>query len=316
MSLGSHLRSEREKKGVTLEQLASATKINIRLLYALEEDRYQDLPARPFIRGFVASYCKFIGINGEELLQHYHQFLDEKSNERPNKEGGHQGYAFEKRGGDQSRTTLWMVMSGFVVVGGIVLLVLKPALKHRRGSHIDKLKQITASPSPSPTDSPGVIATPSPSPSVSALATKAIPTPKASAKPVIASTAPITTTPATTTPSLPVISDPLNKGDDLKGHAPETVALKSLVDATVRYQVDDRPVMTYHLRKGISIALRAIKNINVEVSNPKSVIMRYRAKDYRAIPSEKLGFSAGKVKESKEIFAELKPLVKTADPTP
>src|SRR5690606_26772528 len=56
------------------------------------------------------------------------------------KDSGHSGYAFEKKDAERSRAMLWTVMSGFVVVGGVLMVLLKPALKHRRVSHIEQLR--------------------------------------------------------------------------------------------------------------------------------------------------------------------------------
>ncbi|MCM0605039.1 MAG: helix-turn-helix domain-containing protein [Xanthomonadaceae bacterium] len=330
MNLGAHLRAEREKKGVTLEQLASATKINIRLLESLEGDRYNELPAKPFVRGFVTSYCKFIGINSEEILNQYNKYLNDKSTERPTNDGGHKGYAFETKAADQSRNTLWMVMAGFVVVGGIVLLVLKPALKHRRGTHLDKLKQITAT--PNPTDSLGgeivtaetttvapalavtqaVVPIVAPPPVAPVVTAKPTPTPK----PTLAAKLPKPS--ASPSPS-PLASgtpkpDPLNKGDDLKATSKEKITLKSLADFTLRYKVDEKPTMTYILKKGISIAIQAEKKIWLEVSNPKAAQIRYRTREYAPIVSEKMSFEKAKGLENKEVFPDVKPLVKTPDP--
>ena len=330
MSLGTHLRTEREKKGVTLEQLASATKINIRLLEALEEDRYTELPAKPFVRGFIASYCKFIGISSDEILRQYSKFLNDKSIERPENDGGHKGYAFETKSADQSRNTLWMVMAGFVIVGGIVLLILKPALKHRRGTHLDKLKQITASPSPlasgeagedgkapeaTPTATPSAAAVvvvetekpmaTTPAPTTTLPAPKPTPTPKAKPSPK-----PTPSPQATASPK----PDPLNKGDDLKATSKEKITLKSLADFNLRYKVDEKPTMTYILKKGISIAIQAEKKIWLEVSNTKSAQIRYRSRDYAPIAAERMSFEKSKGLENKDIFPELKPLVKTPDP--
>ena len=53
-SLGEFLRLERERRGITIEQVASATKVSVRLLHSLEADQYSELPAKPFVRGFVA----------------------------------------------------------------------------------------------------------------------------------------------------------------------------------------------------------------------------------------------------------------------
>jgi cytoskeleton protein RodZ len=138
-SLGIHLREEREKKGITIEQVASATKVSVRLLHALEADQYSDLPAAPFVRGFVTSYCRFVGLDDKDVLTRFKQFISEKSMERPSREGGHSGYAFDKQGEERSRTVLWASMGSFVVVGGILMFFLRPALKHR-GSHLQALR--------------------------------------------------------------------------------------------------------------------------------------------------------------------------------
>ena len=150
LSLGEFLRQERERRGITLEQVASATKVGIRILHAIEADQYVELPAKPFIRGFVASYARFIGLESKEVLTQFGKFIEERSHDRPSRESGHSGYAFEKREGEQSRTVLWVVMSGFLVVGGVVFVFLKPSLHHSRGSHMDKLRSAHLNPMPSP----------------------------------------------------------------------------------------------------------------------------------------------------------------------
>ncbi|MBI2712671.1 MAG: helix-turn-helix domain-containing protein [Bdellovibrio sp.] len=140
-SLGEFLRHERERRGVTIEQVASATKIGIRTLHSLEGDNYAELPAKPFIRGFVISYCRFIGLDAKEVLATFSEFIAHKATERPNREGGHSGYAFEKRDGEQqSRTFLFIAIFGFVVVGGVAVLLLKPSFHHKKNSHIDRLR--------------------------------------------------------------------------------------------------------------------------------------------------------------------------------
>ena len=142
LTLGEFLRSERESRGVTLEQVASATKVGIRTLHALEADQYSELPAKPYIRGFVASYCAFIGLDPGEVRTKYDDYITLKSKERPNREGGHSGYAFEKKDGQrQSRIFLSIAMVSFLLIGGIAVLFLKPTLKHRKSSHLEKLKQ-------------------------------------------------------------------------------------------------------------------------------------------------------------------------------
>ena len=55
-SLGGHLRALREAKGSSLEDMARSTRVGIRHLEALEEERLADLPSPVFVRGFIRSY--------------------------------------------------------------------------------------------------------------------------------------------------------------------------------------------------------------------------------------------------------------------
>ncbi len=169
-TLGEFLRHEREKRSITLEQVASASKISVRLLHALEADHYAEMPAKPFIRGFVNSYCRFIGLDSKEVLTRFESFIDRKSAERPSREAGLSGYAFEKReGNEQNRTLLWVVMGVFGVLGAVLFLVLKPTLKHRRSAKMEELRAVHAKASPSVPESPIPLASVSalPSPQVS-----------------------------------------------------------------------------------------------------------------------------------------------------
>ena len=50
-SLGSYLRQERERQQVSLQEVAAATKIQLKFLEALEHDAYDQLPAAPFVVG-------------------------------------------------------------------------------------------------------------------------------------------------------------------------------------------------------------------------------------------------------------------------
>jgi cytoskeletal protein RodZ len=62
-SFGENLRRERELRGVTLAELANATKINPRYLRALEEDQFEILPSGVFGRGFVRSIARYLNLD-------------------------------------------------------------------------------------------------------------------------------------------------------------------------------------------------------------------------------------------------------------
>jgi len=67
-TFGQNLRRERELRGVSLREIADATKISIRFLQALEQDRIEILPGGVFRRSFVREYARFIGLDAERVV--------------------------------------------------------------------------------------------------------------------------------------------------------------------------------------------------------------------------------------------------------
>ena len=70
-SFGAKLKREREKKGVTLEDISRDTKIGARMLRALEEDHFDQLPGGIFNKGFVRAYARRIGLDEEQAIADY-----------------------------------------------------------------------------------------------------------------------------------------------------------------------------------------------------------------------------------------------------
>src|SRR6478735_5438192 len=121
LGLGEYQRGEREKRHITIEQVASATKINIKLLHALESDNYDLLPAKPFVRGFVTSYTRYVGLDHREILARFDPFLDEKSG-RKFKRPEDTPHIFVEREGASENSKMWLSigMVSFIVAGIIV----------------------------------------------------------------------------------------------------------------------------------------------------------------------------------------------------
>lgn len=70
-SFGEELRREREIRGISLKEIADATKISKRFLDALERNDHKTLPAPVFTRGFVREYARYVGLNSEEMVNRY-----------------------------------------------------------------------------------------------------------------------------------------------------------------------------------------------------------------------------------------------------
>jgi cytoskeleton protein RodZ len=72
-SFGEKLKQEREKRKITLEQISSSTKIGTRMLQALEEDNFNQLPGGIFNKGFVRAYSRFLGLDEDQIVAEYLQ---------------------------------------------------------------------------------------------------------------------------------------------------------------------------------------------------------------------------------------------------
>jgi cytoskeletal protein RodZ len=71
VSFGTWLRRQREIRDIGLQEIAEATKISIRYLDALEQDRFELLPAAVFARGFLREYSRYVGINPDEAVNYF-----------------------------------------------------------------------------------------------------------------------------------------------------------------------------------------------------------------------------------------------------
>jgi len=74
-SIGQELRRERELRSIPLKEIADQTKINIRFLRALEEDRLDMMPEKFFTRGIIRSYAKYLGLDEQSILNTYLESL-------------------------------------------------------------------------------------------------------------------------------------------------------------------------------------------------------------------------------------------------
>ncbi len=75
---GENLRRERELRGVTLNELARATKISPRHLRALEESDFSNLPGGVISRGFVRSISRYMNLDEEFWVGEFMEASDER----------------------------------------------------------------------------------------------------------------------------------------------------------------------------------------------------------------------------------------------
>ncbi|MEM9772614.1 MAG: RodZ domain-containing protein [Cyanobacteria bacterium P01_D01_bin.73] len=66
-AIGAELRQTREQKNISLESLAAQTKIQRRILVAIESGDWSALPEPVYIRGFISRIANALGLNGRDL---------------------------------------------------------------------------------------------------------------------------------------------------------------------------------------------------------------------------------------------------------
>ena len=66
--MGAQLRAMREVKGLNVADVAAQIRLAPRQIEALEADDMASLPELPFVRGFVRSYAKLLGMDAQPLL--------------------------------------------------------------------------------------------------------------------------------------------------------------------------------------------------------------------------------------------------------
>ncbi len=117
-SFGDRLRREREMRGVSLDDIAEATKIGTRLLRALEEEHFEVLPGGIFNKGFVRAYAKYLGLNEEEMVGDYLQAAGESTPD-PRVIAEQNAFRIDRSEGDGGGSR----MAGFPIIPVLILLV-------------------------------------------------------------------------------------------------------------------------------------------------------------------------------------------------
>jgi len=114
--LGEFLRRERELRHIDLGEVAEATRISRRYLEAIEEDQYDRLPGEAFVRGFIRSYVKYIGLDPAATMLMY-----ERARSTQESTPARMVRMPPRRRASNPRPLLWLLGAAVVVVGGILV---------------------------------------------------------------------------------------------------------------------------------------------------------------------------------------------------
>ncbi len=126
LDFGAGLRQARERRGVSLRQIADSTKISRVALEALERNDIARLPGGIFVRAFVRAYAAEVGLDPEQTVR---EFLAQCSLEgvadgspAANEPAEHDAFESQQR---MASTLLWLVVSTLLIALLIVYLTVR-----------------------------------------------------------------------------------------------------------------------------------------------------------------------------------------------
>jgi cytoskeleton protein RodZ len=74
-SPGQRLRAQRQSRGVEIERIAAQLHLRKDVVEALEQDRYETLPAPVYVAGYLRNYARLIGLDPILIVNAYHAAL-------------------------------------------------------------------------------------------------------------------------------------------------------------------------------------------------------------------------------------------------
>lgn len=111
------LRHERERRGWSLDDVSSRTRIPRPYLEALEDGNHEVLPPGPFFRGYLRQYLEFLGEDVEERSDAEQSVLDNKI------ESSVAEATSAAMASSQHIPLIRLVITGFVLTLGVVLIM-------------------------------------------------------------------------------------------------------------------------------------------------------------------------------------------------
>lgn len=129
IDFGTFLRKARERRGMSLQQVAATTKISARVLGALEQNDPSKLPGGIFARAFVRAYAREVGLDPEATVSRFvSEFPDSASgDEGPTAAKGDDAESFES-GRRVTMTVLQLAgISVLIVIAILVYLKTRPS---------------------------------------------------------------------------------------------------------------------------------------------------------------------------------------------
>jgi cytoskeletal protein RodZ len=259
-TLGGFFQRARERQGLSLEQIASQTRIQQQHLQALEEENFASLPAKVFTKGFVRSYARALGLDDDEALQ---LFLTSAGSFYERTQQEHQHVQIKLETAHRSRFNWNLVLILFLVIGGVLFYLLPtrqeqlpPAIESEAPLPIESLEETKSS----STEPPASVSPMAPVDSVAPPSPPSVPAPP-----------PPIPEPKTVSPGLAVSPVP----EDAPGPGgPLVLEIEATQLTWVVVQSDDQTPHEALLQPDQQITWKAKKQFLLTLGNAAGVVIR------------------------------------------
>jgi len=115
--LGDLLRIEREKQGLSLDEVHDSTKISKSALRSLEAGTAEDLPHPVYTKGFIKNYAELLGLDGDELAGEFSRYLSHEGRSEEMEEAHEAVMAAETGEPGSGRGKLLSLLATVILLG-------------------------------------------------------------------------------------------------------------------------------------------------------------------------------------------------------
>ena len=121
--IGTSLREARLRHGADLVEAEQATKIRSKYLRALEEERFELLPAQTYVKGFLRSYAEYLGLDGQLYVDEYNSRYVAGEDEAPIRPA--RGNSSSRAHRQVESSVLLVALAGIAAVTALVIVAWK-----------------------------------------------------------------------------------------------------------------------------------------------------------------------------------------------
>lgn len=156
-ALGERLRAAREARGLSLSDVADQIRIRTVYLSAIEDENWSMIGAPVYIRGFIRTYARFVGLDPEEAVAAFNR--TQPAGGAPQAAGAREDVARDEEGGRRGSLLIWIAATVAVL---LIAFVVYNELTMRRS------QVVASAASPTPSGAPATATPGSPAPSPTA----------------------------------------------------------------------------------------------------------------------------------------------------